>query len=50
MITWKKRAIVLSKMRYENIEHKATQKLVLWINLFFKTDIDKNVRPKDKKE
>ena len=50
IITWKRRAIVLSNKKYEIIEHKEIQKLVFWINLFFITDIDKNVRPKDRKE
>ena len=49
-MTWKRRAIVLLNKKYEIIEHKEMQKLVFWINLFFTTDIDKNVRPKDKKE
>ena len=50
MITWKKRVIFLSNKKYEDIEHKAIQKLDIWINLFFITDIDKHVSPKDKKE
>ena len=50
IITWKRRAMVLSNKKYENIEHKAMQKLVVWINLFFTTDVDKHVRPKDRKE
>ena len=50
IITWKRRAIVLSNKKYEIIEHKEIQKLVFWINLFFITDIDKHVRPKDRKE
>ena len=50
IITWKTSAIVLSIKRYEIIEHKEMQKLVVWINLFFITDIDKHVRPKDRKE
>ena len=50
IITWKSRAIVLSNKKYEIIEHEEMQKLVFWINLFFITDIDKHVRPKDKKE
>ena len=50
IITWKRRAIVLSNKKYEIIEHKEMQKLVFWINLFFITDIDKHVRPKDRKE
>ena len=49
-ITWKRRAIDLSNKKYEIIEHKEMQKLVVWINLFFITDIDKHVSPKDKKE
>ena len=49
-ITWKKRAIVLSNKKYEIIEHKEIQKLVVRKNLFFMTDIDKNVKPKDRKE
>ena len=36
--------------KYEIIEHKEMQKLAFWINLFFITDIDKHVRPKDRKE
>ena len=49
IITWKRRAIVLSNIKYESIEHKQMKKLVVWINLFFITDIDKNVRPKERK-
>ena len=50
IITWKRRAIVLSNKKYEIIEHKEMQKLVDLITLFFITDIDKNVRPKDRNE
>jgi len=50
IITWKRRVIVLLNKKYEIIEHKEKQKLVFWINLFFITDIDKHVRPKDRKE
>ena len=50
MIPWKIRVIVLSNKKYEIIEHKEMKKLVVWINLFFTTDIDKHVRPKDRKE
>jgi len=50
IITWKRRVIVLSNKKYEIIEHKEIQILVFWINLFFITDIDKHVRPKDRKE
>ena len=50
MITWKSRAIVLPNKKYEIIEHKEIQILVFWKNLFFITDIDKHVRPKDRKE
>ena len=50
MIAWKKRAIVLSNKKYEIIEEKEIQRLVVWMNLFFITDIDKHVRPKDRKE
>ena len=50
IITWKRRAIDLSNKKYEIIEHKEMQKLVIWINLFFTTDIDKHVKPKDRKE
>ena len=50
IITWKRREIDLSNKKYEIIEHKQMQKLVFWINLFFTTDIDKHVRPKDRKE
>ena len=49
-MTWKRRAIVLPNKKYEIIEHIEIQKLVFWKNLFFITDIDKNVRPKDRKE
>ena len=49
IITWKKRAIVLSNKKYEITEQKEMQRLVVWINLFFITDIDKNVKPKDRK-
>ena len=48
--TWKKRAIGLLNKKYEIIEHKEMEILVIWINLFFTTDIDKHVRPKDRKE
>ena len=50
IIIWKRRAIDLSNKKYEIIEHKEMQKLVVWINLLFITDIDKHVRPKDRKE
>ena len=50
IIVWKKRAIGLSNKKYEVIEHKEMHKLVVWINLFFITDIDKKVSPKDRKE
>ena len=50
IITWKRREIVLSKEKYEIIEHKEIQILAFWINLFLITDIDKHVRPKDRKE
>ena len=50
MITWKKRAIDLSNKKYEIIEQKEIQRLIFWINLFLITDIEKNVRPKDRKE
>ncbi len=49
-ITWKKSAIVLSNNKYEIIEQKEIQILDICINLFFITDIDKQVRPKDRKE
>ena len=49
-ITWKKREIDLSNKKYESTEQKEMQRLVIWINLFFMIDIDKHVRPKDKKE
>ncbi len=48
--TWKKRAIGLPNKKYEIIEHKEMQILVIRIDLFFTTDIDKHVRPKDRKE
>ena len=50
IITWKRSAIVLSNKKYEIIEHKEMQKLVLKKKLFFITDTDKHVRPKDRKE
>ena len=50
IITWKKRAIGLLNKKYDIIEQKEMQILVIWINLFFTTDIDKHVRPKDRKE
>ena len=50
IITWKRREIDLSNKKYEIIEHKEIQKLVFWINIFFITDIDKHVNPKDRKE
>ena len=49
-IAWKKRAIVLPNTKYEIIEQKRMQMFVLRRKLFFITDIDKHVRPKDKKE
>ena len=49
-MTWKRRAIDLSNKKYEIIEHKEMQKLDFWINLFFIIDIDKHVKPKDRKE
>ena len=49
-MTWKRRAIDLSNNKYEIIEHIEMNKLVVWINLFFITDIDKHVSPKDRKE
>ena len=50
IITWKKRVICLSNKKYEIIEQKDIQMLVIRKNLFFTTDIDKNVRPKDRNE
>ena len=50
MITWKKRAIVLSNKKYEMIEQKEIKMLLIRKNLFFTTDIDKHVRPRDRKE
>ncbi len=49
-MAWKKRAIVLSNIKYEIIEQKEMQRLVVWIILFFITDIDKHVSPKVRKE
>ena len=49
-MTWKRRVIDLSNKKYEIIEQREMEKLVFWINLFFITDIDKHVRPKDRKE
>ena len=48
--TWKKRATVLSNKKYEMIAQKEMQILVATRNLFLITDIDKHVRPKDRKE
>ena len=48
--TWNKRAIGLPNKKYEIIEHKEKQILVIWIDLFFTTDIDRHVRPNDRKE
>ena len=42
--------MVLSNKKYEIIEQKDMKRLVFLINLFFITDIDKQVRPKDRKE
>ena len=50
IITCKKRATVLSNKKYEIIEHKEMKKLVDWIKWFLITDIDKHVKPKDRKE
>ena len=50
MMIWKKRAIGLLNKKYEIIEKKEMQILLIWINLFFTTDIDKHVSPKDRKE
>ena len=40
----------LPNKKYETIENKEIKKLVVWINLFLTTDIDKHVKPKDRKE
>jgi len=40
----------LSNKKYEIIEHKEIQKLVASINLLFITDIEKHVKPKERKE
>ena len=48
--TWKKRAIGLTNNKYEIIEHKEMEIFVIWIDLFFTTDIDRHVRPSDRKE
>ena len=50
IIIWKKREIGLLNKKYEIIEQKEMQRLLIWINLFFTTDIDKHVRPKDRDE
>ncbi len=50
IMTWKKRAIGLLNKKYEIIEQEEMQILLIWKNLFFTTDIDKNVRPKDRNE
>ena len=50
MMIWKKRAIGLLNKKYEIIEQEEMQILLIWKNLFFTTDIDKNVRPKDRNE
>ena len=50
IMIWKKRAIGLLNKKYEIIEQKEMQILLIWKNLFFTTDIDKHVRPKDKNE
>ena len=49
-MTWKRRAIFLSNKKYEIIEQKEMQMFVAIKNLFFTTDMDKHVRPKDRKE
>ena len=40
----------LLNKKYEVIEQKEMNRLVVCMNLLFITDIDKNVRPKDRKE
>ena len=40
----------LSNKKYEIIENKEIKKLVVLRNLFLITDIDKHVKPKDRKE
>ncbi len=44
------RAIPLLNKKYEITEQKQMQMLVVRKNLFFTTDMDKNVRPRDKRE
>ena len=50
IVTWKKREIVLLNKKYDAIAQKAMQRLVVLINLFLITDVDKKVKPKDRKE
>ena len=42
--------MVLLNKKYEIIEKIEIKRFVLRINLFFTTDVDKNVKPKDRKE
>ena len=47
---WNKSAIVLSINRYETIEQKDRKRLIPIRIFFLITDIDKVVKPKDRKE
>ena len=50
IITWNKREKFLSNKKYEIIEKKERRRFVPRLNLFFKTEIDKHVNPKERKE
>ena len=50
IIAWKRIAIDLSNKKYEIIAQKEMQKLVIRNTLFFTTDIDKHVKPRERKE
>ena len=50
IITWNKRATFLSSNKYENIEQKERKRLLPIVNFFLITDIDKLVKPKERKE
>ena len=50
IITWNKREKFLSNKKYEIIAKNERIRFVPRLNLFFITEIDKHVRPKDRKE
>ena len=50
IIAWNKRDIDLPNIKYEMIENIERKIWITIERLFLITDIDKNVKPKDKKE